>query len=345
MFFPWQAYLWSQRVATSVTSLWNSSTLSNHPPLISWSKYLDSSIGSGRFLTILYVKSPLILQNPVHITMVSNFQEKVRRYGEDTQPNVYEYVRARAAHFPFVDAPPGSDWTQSHLEWLLIHLTEDCELEHLFTKKSKLNTSGLPSQYLQTHLSLPWEKVITGNHGAGSLYDCLCTLASHETSKPEYQPEDVPPSSSPAESQFSEASPTPKARSTARDMSSFQSSMSGPMVRQSSRRSGQQRPDYGEESEDSSISSEDAKAHRDPTYQEELSSSPSNSPRQMIPGPKPKNKLEKDVERAATAFFYVMEEAYEATAASMGQEDRNEQNLTFKVAWVLHAIVSGFHSN
>lgn len=267
--------------------------------------------------------------------------------GQDQQPNVFQYSQEVHDPFPFSDQPSGSTWGRPHLDWLQICYEWECDLGRMFTKKSRLEESGTIVRFLQDKLNLPWNQVTTGNHESGSLYDRLSELASWVEPTPAYKPDSVPPSSSPARSQQSDIStmlyythgdkvaahPTLEASPSGSPKPRSAPSASEPILRRSTRRSGQALlTNLFPSSQDSEPFSEPSSPDKDPAYQP-VPSSPPGTPLGGIDGLNPDNRLEKEVEFAATAFLYLMIKAFKSTETGLAEGEIKEQDLVFLYAY------------
>lgn len=263
----------------------------------------------------------------------------------DKRPNEFFFTPG-SDPFPFQDEPSGSRWGRSHLNWLHIDYESDCDLRQMLTKKSELNESSTILRFIQDELDLPWDSVVSvsARHETGSLYDRLRTLASPGKTTVVYKASSVPPSSSPAGSQESDASTLlysthglshhktvaapPTSRSSPSGSPKFPSVPSAPKtsLRRSTRLSGQPPPTYVDTF---SQDSDPLLPSEDPAYQPPPSSPPA-FPTDELDGAKPDRKLEKDVEFAAIAFLDILIDAFKSTETDLTETEKEEQDLKFE---------------
>ena len=259
---------------------------------------------------------------------------------------------------PFSDKPSGSQWKKSQLEWLNISFKWDCNAEFMFTVNSQLRQSGFLCTHLKENLGLSWEEITTQTHRTGSVYQTLATLASHLPPLPPYQDDEAHLSSSPRSSHSSEAQMTsynPKGSQAvfsapARSAESPLRSKSGHLVglpsgpsthqhetppqldfpessdRQPARQAALPRLDYANKLSigESSVSSGDS-------VEEEQSAPSPKLPMKGVDGWHPDKSLEKDVELAASAFLYLIQDSFLATEINLSEAKKKEQDLKMEV--------------
>ena len=273
------------------------------------------------------------------------FARKISRSGEDKLPNVREYCAKQDDPFPFSSKPSGSKGELPHLEWLRVRFIWDCDADSLFTKKSSLEQSGTIVRFLRDSLDLDWERVTEGRHSAGSLYARLRGLASNVSSTTVYGSEPMLDSSSPTGSQHSDEffmtyrthGLHPNTTISAHPTSEISPSVWKTKMSPSAAELGHHHPAHGSaqassihlpslaRDEDGDTMSESSLSDEDSAY--EPTSSPPGAIMEEIDGSNPENRLEKEVEYAATAFLYVMMDAFESTDADITRDEAKEQDL------------------
>ena len=248
-----------------------------------------------------------------------------------------EYSRGANDPNPFSGRPSGSEWGRPQVEWLNIRFEWDCESEKLFTKKSKFEESATIVQYLQSHLDMPWSRITTTDHVKGSLYDRLSDLARVVAKMPEYEHDPVPESSSPQRSSQSDVSTSPHGKVVTRPTSGASSPDSLESLPAFSSPKHVLRPSTGESAEvplastnslsqDSEPLSEPPPSDDDATVEPEPSL-PSATTERDTDDLSPETRLEKDVENAATAFLFLMINAFESTRADITPDEHREQDF------------------
>ena len=282
-------------------------------------------------------------------SLSTKFKQKISTWDQDKQPNTLQYCPETSDTCPFLKGPSGkgpsgSDWGRAHLDWLGIYHEWDCDLSRIFTKKSRLEETGAIVQFLRDKLDLTWSEVTERDHDSGSFYGRLRSLASWVEPTPRYQIPSVLPSSSPARSEQSAVSDishgargmSPSGKiftypASEISPSAFKSLPSSPPTKQthcrSTRLSEQAFPTLSDPLQHLPSSSERSSPDRDSAY--EPTSSPPVAHVEGIDGKHPGNRLEKDVEYAATAFLYIMINAFRSTEADISLSEIEAQDLKF----------------
>lgn len=278
------------------------------------------------------------------------FQDKIDSWGQEKQPYVRIYCPRPDDKFPFSNEPSGSKWELDHLDWLRIYFEGNCVVDRMFTKKSRLEQSSTIARFLQDSLDLNWSQIINGQFRTGTLYERLQALASWVEPTPAYQSAPVAQSSSPASSQHSDDAKLafnthgipPHSKITGHlipedSPSALRSvvSRSAPdhSLGQSTRRSQEAastQPDPS--SRDWDTSSDSSSIDEESAY--EPASSLPGVAEKGIDGSNPKTRMEKEVEFAATAFLYMIIEAFKATKADIADSEAEEQDLRLGYASV-----------
>ena len=250
--------------------------------------------------------------------MPSNFNDNLKKWDEDKQPNLRQYYREVGDVFPFLDQPSGSKWGRAELDWLNIRHEWDCDLRQLVNKKSELEVSGTLIAYLQRELDLPWDQMSKTRHRSGSFYAHLVAIASE--GRPSFVHNDEPVLQS-----SSQNSATSEILYRTHGISPHDE-LARPISEPSPSRSPKSRPAPSQASDplaEPSSPNEDAQ-------DDELPSSPPAPPAVAIEGSNPKTRLEKEVEWTALAFLEIIVDALLSTEGRISEEEKAEQDFEYE---------------